>query len=225
MDARDRRLPPQRPVPERDPGGAVRPARPHPGRRAGQGAAEPPPRPPAPRARPGARPGADRRRPSSGRTRRRAPRSGSGPRTSSRRVSRRRPVAAGDREPRRSPAARRDAGDRRRPRGATTGWSRATARSRGAPIMANDPHRTIQLPSLRYWVHLVAPGWNVIGGRRAGAARRLGRAQRARGVGLHHLPDRPGRPLRLRDRPGGPVALPLPRRLGGDADRSARRSR
>jgi penicillin amidase len=33
----------------------------------------------------------------------------------------------------------------------------------GHPIMANDPHRTIQLPSLRYWVHLVAPGWNVIG--------------------------------------------------------------
>jgi penicillin amidase len=32
-----------------------------------------------------------------------------------------------------------------------------------APIMANDPHRAIQLPSLRYWVHLVAPGWNVVG--------------------------------------------------------------
>lgn len=31
-------------------------------------------------------------------------------------------------------------------------------------IMANDPHRTIGVPSLRYWVHLVAPGWNVIGG-------------------------------------------------------------
>ncbi len=29
--------------------------------------------------------------------------------------------------------------------------------------MANDPHRTVSLPSLRYWVHLVAPGWNVIG--------------------------------------------------------------
>ena len=32
------------------------------------------------------------------------------------------------------------------------------------PLMANDPHRKIELPSLRYWVHLVAPGWNVIGG-------------------------------------------------------------
>ncbi len=32
------------------------------------------------------------------------------------------------------------------------------------PILANDPHRVIEAPSLRYWVHLVAPGWNVIGG-------------------------------------------------------------
>jgi len=32
------------------------------------------------------------------------------------------------------------------------------------PIMANDPHRVQGAPSLRYWVHLVAPGWNVIGG-------------------------------------------------------------
>lgn len=34
----------------------------------------------------------------------------------------------------------------------------------GSPILANDPHRSISLPSLRYIVHLVAPGWNVIGG-------------------------------------------------------------
>ncbi len=34
----------------------------------------------------------------------------------------------------------------------------------GYPLMANDPHRAQQVPSLRYWVHLVAPGWNVIGG-------------------------------------------------------------
>ncbi|UCE21626.1 MAG: penicillin acylase family protein [Candidatus Aminicenantes bacterium] len=34
----------------------------------------------------------------------------------------------------------------------------------GLPIMANDPHRSQQIPSLRYWVHLVAPDWNVIGG-------------------------------------------------------------
>ena len=34
----------------------------------------------------------------------------------------------------------------------------------GYPIMANDPHRRLAVPSLRYAVHLVAPGWNVIGG-------------------------------------------------------------
>ena len=34
----------------------------------------------------------------------------------------------------------------------------------GAPFMANDPHRRQQIPSLRYWVHLNAPGWDVIGG-------------------------------------------------------------
>ncbi len=34
----------------------------------------------------------------------------------------------------------------------------------GYPIMANDPHRAQAAPSLRYIVHLNAPGWNVIGG-------------------------------------------------------------
>ncbi len=34
----------------------------------------------------------------------------------------------------------------------------------GLPLIANDPHRVQQVPSLRYWVHLNAPGWNVIGG-------------------------------------------------------------
>lgn len=34
----------------------------------------------------------------------------------------------------------------------------------GYPMMANDPHRTQSTPSLRYMSHLVAPGWNVIGG-------------------------------------------------------------
>lgn len=34
----------------------------------------------------------------------------------------------------------------------------------GKPLLANDPHRALELPSLRTWVHLVGPGWNVIGG-------------------------------------------------------------
>jgi penicillin G amidase len=33
----------------------------------------------------------------------------------------------------------------------------------GAPILAADPHRPLTSPSLRYLVHLKAPGWNVIG--------------------------------------------------------------
>ncbi len=33
----------------------------------------------------------------------------------------------------------------------------------GKPILAGDPHRALAHPSLRYLVHLRAPGWNVIG--------------------------------------------------------------
>ena len=33
----------------------------------------------------------------------------------------------------------------------------------GRPILANDPHRVITNPAVRYITHLVAPGWNVIG--------------------------------------------------------------
>ncbi|GIV38017.1 MAG: hypothetical protein KatS3mg032_2396 [Cyclobacteriaceae bacterium] len=32
------------------------------------------------------------------------------------------------------------------------------------PLLANDPHRAIAMPSLRYMVHLSAPGWHVAGG-------------------------------------------------------------
>jgi penicillin amidase len=39
-----------------------------------------------------------------------------------------------------------------------------TKTASGFPFMANDPHRAQASPSLRYWVHLNAPGWNVIGG-------------------------------------------------------------
>ncbi len=33
----------------------------------------------------------------------------------------------------------------------------------GRPILANDPHRVITNPAVRYLTHLNAPGWNVIG--------------------------------------------------------------
>ncbi len=44
-------------------------------------------------------------------------------------------------------------------------WAVAARRTlSGHPFLANDPHRSLQVPSLRYWVHLVGPGWDVIGG-------------------------------------------------------------
>jgi penicillin amidase len=43
-------------------------------------------------------------------------------------------------------------------------WAISPARSAtGRPILANDPHRSYEVPSLRYIAHLVAPGLNVIG--------------------------------------------------------------
>ena len=38
----------------------------------------------------------------------------------------------------------------------------------GGPILANDPHREVVNPALRYVVHLVAPGWNALGGTEPG---------------------------------------------------------
>lgn len=43
-------------------------------------------------------------------------------------------------------------------------WVVSGARSAsGKPLLAGDPHRATTLPSLRYLVHLHAPGWDVIG--------------------------------------------------------------
>ena len=38
-----------------------------------------------------------------------------------------------------------------------------TKSATGKPLLANDPHRNLVNPSLRYVVHLNAPGWNAIG--------------------------------------------------------------
>jgi len=44
-------------------------------------------------------------------------------------------------------------------------WIISGAKSEsGLPMLANDPHRALAVPSLRYMVHLNAPGWNVVGG-------------------------------------------------------------
>ena len=43
-------------------------------------------------------------------------------------------------------------------------WVVSGARSAtGKPVVSNDPHRNVVLPSLRYIIHLQAPGWNVVG--------------------------------------------------------------
>ena len=43
-------------------------------------------------------------------------------------------------------------------------WAIARSRSAtGEPLVAVDPHRPLANPSLRYLVHLSAPGWNVVG--------------------------------------------------------------
>ncbi len=48
--------------------------------------------------------------------------------------------------------------------GESNNWAISGRRTAsGKPMMASDPHRTLALPSLRYLVHLNAPGWNVIG--------------------------------------------------------------
>lgn len=50
------------------------------------------------------------------------------------------------------------------PRYESNNWVLAGQRTAtGKPILAGDPHRAIAMPSLRYMVHLNAPGWNVIG--------------------------------------------------------------
>jgi penicillin amidase len=54
-------------------------------------------------------------------------------------------------------------GPRRDPEGSNN-WVIAPDRSAtGRPLLANDPHRSVSLPSLRYLSHLVGPGLNVIG--------------------------------------------------------------
>ena len=55
-------------------------------------------------------------------------------------------------------------GQSRATRDGSNNWVVAGAKSAtGKPILANDPHRNLDHPSLRYLVHLNAPGWNVIG--------------------------------------------------------------
>jgi penicillin amidase len=54
--------------------------------------------------------------------------------------------------------------DRAEPEGSNNWAVSGRLSQSGLPLLANDPHRDLEIPSLRYWVHLSAPGWNVIGG-------------------------------------------------------------
>ena len=57
------------------------------------------------------------------------------------------------------------ADERTLPPEGSNAWVVAPARSAtGRPILASDPHRSLATPSLRYIVHLNAPGLSVIGG-------------------------------------------------------------
>ena len=48
--------------------------------------------------------------------------------------------------------------------GGSNNWAVSARRAAsGRPILANDPHRAVTAPSLRYLVHLVCPGLDVIG--------------------------------------------------------------
>jgi penicillin G amidase len=48
--------------------------------------------------------------------------------------------------------------------GGSNNWVIGASRTAtGRPLLANDPHRLVELPSLRYLVHLSAPGLDVIG--------------------------------------------------------------
>ena len=61
-------------------------------------------------------------------------------------------------------AGARDAVIEKPPEGSNN-WVLAPGRtSTGRPMLANDPHRALSVPSLRYIAHLVAPDFNVIGG-------------------------------------------------------------
>jgi penicillin amidase len=64
-----------------------------------------------------------------------------------------------------APARAADEGATERATDGSNNWAVSGARTAsGKPLLANDPHRAVTNPSLRYMVHLTAPGWDVIGG-------------------------------------------------------------
>ena len=100
-------------------------------------------------------------------------------------------------------------------------WVVSGARSvTGRPLLANDPHRSLQLPSLRYTVHLNGAGLERDRGRRAGDARHRRRPQRARRLRVHDRGHRPAGRLRRAARPEGRPPCGIPRCVRADARRA-----
>ena len=104
-------------------------------------------------------------------------------------------------------------------------WVIAASRTAtGRPLLANDPHRAVTLPALRYIAHLVRPRHRRHRRGRARAARHLHRPQRPDRLRAHDLPDRPGGPVRLPDQPRRPASTATAG-AGSRWSASARRSR
>ncbi len=78
----------------------------------------------------------------------------------------------------------------------------------GKPILANDPHRVITNPAVRYLTHLVAPGWNVIGaGEPASPGVAIGHNERiAFGLTVVGMDQQDAYVESLGDCPGAPAA-------------------
>ncbi len=77
----------------------------------------------------------------------------------------RNPKAASARPMRRFAAipSQRELADRRADMGSNNWVVSGRLTESGMPLVVGDPHRVQEAPSLRYWVQLNAPGWNVIG--------------------------------------------------------------
>ncbi|WP_158809669.1 penicillin acylase family protein [Beijerinckia sp. L45] len=68
-------------------------------------------------------------------------------------------------DPKRFVAAGDPQSDAGRPIEGSNNWVLSGAKTAsGAPLLANDPHRALQTPALRYAVHLCCPAFSIIGG-------------------------------------------------------------
>ena len=75
--------------------------------------------------------------------------------------------------------------------GGSNNWAISGDRTAsGRPILANDPHRAMSLPSLRYVVHLECPTFSVIGAGEPALPGLVDRTQREDRLRADDLPDR-----------------------------------